>query len=184
MQTVKLLVATSVCESASSLSCVLWITYCIPLAMDIGPMANRKEMSQFVHYMDWLILLCWCNREQRQKTKSTTNFLPQATMLETSTAKITQLSIKGGNWKGWSIIVHKQLGYPNHDTLDASNRHADTTYTVLWIEACLPYHVPVWYTEGKGIGRFKHHPHPPRNSEILTKLSRIPCSVENTSITT
>jgi hypothetical protein len=31
-----------------------------------------------------------------------------------------------------------------------------------------------------GLGTFK----PPRNSEILTKLSRIPSSVENTSVTT
>jgi hypothetical protein len=35
-----------------------------------------------------------------------------------------------------------------------------------------------WRTEG-GLGRSN----PPRNSEVLTKLSRIPCSVENTSLT-
>jgi hypothetical protein len=35
---------------------------------------------------------------------------------------------------------------------------------------------------GGWVGRFK--PPFPRNSEVLTKLSRIPSSVENTSITT
>jgi hypothetical protein len=33
-----------------------------------------------------------------------------------------------------------------------------------------------WRTEGVGV-------QPPRNSEVLTKLSRIPCSVESTSVT-
>jgi hypothetical protein len=37
-----------------------------------------------------------------------------------------------------------------------------------------------WRTEGGG----GSHPPTPRNSEVLTKLSRIPSSVENTSITT
>jgi hypothetical protein len=41
-------------------------------------------------------------------------------------------------------------------------------------------HTYQWRTEG-GNGL---NPPPPRNSEVLTKLSRIPCSVENTSITT
>jgi hypothetical protein len=36
-----------------------------------------------------------------------------------------------------------------------------------------------WRTEGLGGST----PPPPRNSEILTKLSRIPSSVENTSVT-
>jgi hypothetical protein len=36
-----------------------------------------------------------------------------------------------------------------------------------------------WRTERGGLGGSN----PPRNSEILTKLSRIPCSVENTSVT-
>jgi hypothetical protein len=37
-----------------------------------------------------------------------------------------------------------------------------------------------WRTEGGGVGGSN----PPRNSEVLTKLSRIPSSVENTSVTT
>jgi hypothetical protein len=37
-----------------------------------------------------------------------------------------------------------------------------------------------WHTEGEG----GFNPPPPRNSKVLTKLSRIPSSVENTSITT
>jgi hypothetical protein len=40
-------------------------------------------------------------------------------------------------------------------------------------------HPPVAYREG-GWGV---QPPPPRNSEVLTNLSRIPCSVENTSVT-
>jgi hypothetical protein len=40
-----------------------------------------------------------------------------------------------------------------------------------------------WRTEGGGrFGGVK--PPPPRNSEVLTKLSRIPSSVENASVTT
>jgi hypothetical protein len=42
---------------------------------------------------------------------------------------------------------------------------------------CMPCQ-SVAYREG-GFGRFK----PSWNSEVLTKLSRIPCSVENTSVT-
>jgi hypothetical protein len=37
-----------------------------------------------------------------------------------------------------------------------------------------------WRTEGEG----GFNPPTPRNSEVLTKLSRIPSSVENTSVTT
>ena len=37
-----------------------------------------------------------------------------------------------------------------------------------------------WRTDGGWFGVFK----PPQNSEVLTKLSRIPSSVENTSVTT
>jgi hypothetical protein len=39
-----------------------------------------------------------------------------------------------------------------------------------------------WHTErgGRGVGGFNPLP---RNSEVLTKLSRIPSSMENTSIT-
>jgi hypothetical protein len=40
-----------------------------------------------------------------------------------------------------------------------------------------------WRTEGGGVWGVQPSPHP-RNSEVLTKLSRIPSSVENTSITT
>jgi hypothetical protein len=35
----------------------------------------------------------------------------------------------------------------------------------------------------RGVGGLGFNP-PPRNSEVLTKLSRIPSSVENTSVTT
>ena len=42
-----------------------------------------------------------------------------------------------------------------------------------------PQSVAVAY-RGGGLGVFN----PPRNSEVLTKLSRIPSSVENTSVTT
>ena len=42
------------------------------------------------------------------------------------------------------------------------------------------YYCYVQWRTGGGFGVLK----PPRNSEVLTKLSRIPSSVENTSVTT
>jgi hypothetical protein len=39
-----------------------------------------------------------------------------------------------------------------------------------------------WRTEGGALG--VSNPPPSRNSEVLSKLSRIPSSVENTSVTT
>jgi hypothetical protein len=46
-----------------------------------------------------------CKIDQREEKMYTMHFLHQATKLEKSTAKITQLGIKGGNWKGWSHIL-------------------------------------------------------------------------------
>jgi hypothetical protein len=45
------------------------------------------------------------------------------------------------------------------------------------------YEINHWRTEGGGEVRLFKLP-PPRNSEVFTKLSRIPSSLENTSVTT
>jgi hypothetical protein len=51
------------------------------------------------------------------------------------------------------------------------------------VEAPLPIGAPVAY-RGGWFGGFKHNPPPPtRNSEVLTKLSRIPSSVEHIFLT-
>jgi hypothetical protein len=50
------------------------------------------------------------------------------------------------------------------------------------LQLTLSWNPPVGY-RGGGWG-FKTPPPRPRNSEVLTKLSRIPSSVENTSVTT
>jgi hypothetical protein len=41
-----------------------------------------------------------------------------------------------------------------------------------------------WYMQWRTEGGLGVQPPPPRNSEVFTKLSRIPSSVENTSVTT
>jgi hypothetical protein len=51
------------------------------------------------------------------------------------------------------------------------------------IHCLIKHHVSVYNgsLQFRGFGEFNP---PPRNSEVLTKLSRIPSSVENSSITT
>jgi hypothetical protein len=52
-------------------------------------------------------------------------------------------------------------------------------FYVVWVGTAYMYTVYQWRTKW-GIGGFKLH----QNSEVLTKLSRIPSSMENTSVKT
>jgi len=68
--------------------------------------------------------------------------LAQSTMLERSTAKIMQLSTKGGNQKGWSNIVQIQTtGLPQSWNTGQRVTEMRTQHTVLRSEAYLPNHV-------------------------------------------
>jgi hypothetical protein len=66
------------------------------------------------------------------------------------------------------------LSFREHDSW---NFGVGQLYIVLWPT------VGQWRTEGGG-GGLGSSTHPPRNSEVLPKLSRIPSSVEYTSVTT